>query len=168
MERIVATLFAMGVIGTTGSAFAEAPRGIQPPSSLRSLYQTLVRAADRDGDARVSRTELERLVERHVLARAAERFQRLDRDADGRVTRAEVPRMAAERFSRFDSNQDGAFTQRELARTVQSQAVRSCERLIGQIDIDRDGAFGVADLGSDAAPTVVVLELAMAEAGEVK
>lgn len=163
MERIVATLFAMSVIGTTGSAFAEAPRGIQPPSSLRSLYQNLVRAADRDGDARVSRFELEQLVERHVLARAAARFQRLDRDADGRVTRAEVPRMAAERFARFDANHDGAFTERELTRTVHSQAVRSCERLIGQIDLDRDGAFGVADLGGDVAPTVVVLELARAE-----
>lgn len=164
LERIVATLFAMSVIGTTGSAFAEAPRGIQAPSSLRSLYRNLVRAADRDGDARVSRAELERLVERHVLAQAAERFQRLDRNADGRVTRAEVPRMNAERFARFDSDHDGVFTERELAGTVRSQAVRSCERLIGQIDIDRDGAFSVADLGTDAAPTVVVLETAALEA----
>jgi len=154
----------MSVIGTAGSAFAEAPRGVQPPSSLRSLYKELVRAADRDGDARVSRPELEQLVERHVLARAAERFVRLDRNGDGRVSRVEVPSMAAERFTRFDFNHDGVFTEPELARTVRSQAVLSCERLIGQIDIDRDGAFSVADLGSDAAPTVVALQVAVVDA----
>jgi hypothetical protein len=168
LERIVATLFAMSVIGTTGSAFAEAPRGIQPPSSLRGLYRNLVRAADRDGDARVSRIELERLVEHHVLARAAERFERLDRNDDGRVTRAEVPHMANERFLRFDVNHDGGFTQRELTGTVRTQAVRSCERLIGQIDIDRDGAFSVADLGTEAEPTVVVLDAALVEVADAK
>jgi Ca2+-binding EF-hand superfamily protein len=169
LEKIVATLFAMSVIGTTGSAFAEAPRGIQPPNSLRSMYRNLVRAADRDGDARVSRGELEQLVERHVLARAATRFQRLDRNADGRVSRAEVPRMAAERFARFDANHDGAFTAQELSGTVRSQAVRSCDRLIGQIDTDRDGEFSVADLGTDAGPTVVVvLEPALVAAADVK
>lgn len=166
MERIVATLFAMSVIGTTGSAFAESPRGIEPPGSLRSLYKNLVRAADHDGDARVSRGELEQMVERHVLAKAAERFHRLDRNADGRVTHSEVPRMDAARFARFDANRDGSFTEKELAVTVRVQAVRSCERLIAQIDFDGDGAFSVADLGTDAAPRVVALEPALVEAAK--
>jgi len=164
LQKIVATLFAMSVIGTTGSAFAESPRTIQVPSSLRSLYQDLVRVADRDGDSRVSRTELEHFVERHVVARATERFQRLDRNRDGRVVRAEVPSMAADRFARFDANRDGVFTERELALTVSSQATRSCERLIGQIDIDRDGAFSVADLGTEAAPTVALDAILVADA----
>ncbi|HEY8944117.1 MAG TPA: hypothetical protein VIM73_07640 [Polyangiaceae bacterium] len=122
------------------------------PSLDQTLLQfervadALLELADTDRDARLSRSELEGLIQRHVLVKVRSRFARLDRNGDGRVTRVEVPTMDKARFARFDRNEDGAFTRAELAVVMQAQVGRRCAALLTRYDIDGDGVLTLADV----------------------
>jgi hypothetical protein len=173
VERVVGTLFALSLLGSAGGASAEPRKGSADGRSkgaerapLRgaerdeAAYRTFLQVADVDKDERVSATELEHAVQVRVLARVELRFKRLDRDGDGKVTHAEVPRMDAARFARFDSNADGSFTRAELAGAMTVQTTRHCQRLLGRLDFDGDGALSVADLDSGSEQRVARLDLA--------
>jgi Ca2+-binding EF-hand superfamily protein len=167
MERVVGTLFALTLIGSHGRASAEplpsrdrvhesrAKGATEPSKGLPGLEETLgqldrlssrlLELADSDGDARVTRTEFQNLVERHVGAKVRARFGKLDRDADGRVTRAEVPTMDGARFARFDLNRDGGFTAGELTTVLRVQVTRRCTAMLARYDVDGDGALSASD-----------------------
>jgi Ca2+-binding EF-hand superfamily protein len=113
---------------------------------LERVAGALLELADADRDARLSRGELEELLQRHVLVKVRSRFARLDRNGDGRVTRFEVPTMDKARFARFDRNVDGAFTRAELAVVMRAQVGRRCATLLARYDIDGDGVLTLADV----------------------
>ena len=122
-----------------------APQTGPRPLDDDAVYGELVAAADSDGNAHVSLSELASLVRRYVAKQVQARFHRLDRNGDGRVTRAEVPNMPAERFARFDADRDGAFTPVELERVAQEQAAARCRAVFARLDVDRDGALSASD-----------------------
>jgi Ca2+-binding EF-hand superfamily protein len=159
--RLIATAFTFGLCSISARGHAESRVATPPPSHAKSatdssdrIYEELVAAADADGNGSVSHAELASLVLRHVEKQAAERFQRLDRNADGRVTESEVPTMVPERFARFDSNRDGGFTLIELAKTLREQALQRCRAVFARLDVDKDEALSAADAGA-ARPTRV-------------
>ncbi len=116
------------------------------PADKQRLLGRLIRAADKDGDGKLTRDEFaaglkpetaKRLssenkpeaAEKGVgdRARAGARpdaaavFRRMDRNGDGSVTKDEVPEERRERFSRLltaaDANGDGALTSDEFAKS---------------------------------------------------
>jgi Ca2+-binding EF-hand superfamily protein len=167
-------LFALSLLSSAAGAAAEPKKGSADGRSkgaaeratLRgaerdeAAYRAFLDVADADKDERVSATELEEAVRVRVLARVELRFKRLDRNGDGKVGRAEVPRMDGARFARFDSNADGSFTRAELAGAMTVQTTRHCQRLLGRLDFDGDGALSVADLDSGSEQRVARLDLA--------
>jgi len=183
LERFVGTLFALTLFGFHGKAHAEnlpsrtkgeravhesrAKTVVKETTVLPGVEQTLrrleqipsklLRLADEDGDAHVSLTEFESLVQKHVLLQVRARFSRLDRNRDGRVTKTEVPRMDPRRFERFDANRDGAFTASELAVVMRGQVTRRCTSLLARYDADGDGFLTAADTVQSERPRVTQL-----------
>jgi Ca2+-binding EF-hand superfamily protein len=115
------------------------------PDEENRTYAELLRAADANGDSRVSAGELERFVLRGVQEQVTLRFRRLDRNADGKVALREVPTMAPDRFRRFDVNGDGGFTAAELSKILLEQAAARCRTALARLDHDGDGTLSAAD-----------------------
>jgi Ca2+-binding EF-hand superfamily protein len=167
-------LFALSLLSSAAGAAAEPRKGSADGRSKgaaerapagnaerdEAAYRVFLQVADADKDERVSATELEQAVQVRVLARVEVRFKRLDRDGNGKVTHAEVPRMDSARFARFDSNADGSFTRAELAGAMTVQTPQHCQRLLGRLDFDGDGALSVADLDVGGDQRVARLDLA--------
>lgn len=164
MERVAGTLIALSLVcfGARASADplparakAQLPaKGEDDDSALRALLTS----ADRDGDARVTLSELATLAKAEVLKQVAARFARLDRNHDGRVTHDEVPQMDQERFARFDRDRDGSFTLVELSDVLCAQATHRCQLLLARLDADQDGMLSELDLGPNPKTRVSKLE----------
>jgi len=91
----------------------------------------MFRAADADGDGRVTRAEF--------LAARAAGFDRLDRDGDGVVDRGGFTgRLVARRIAAMDADGDGAVTRAEFEAAPTPAFDRA--------DRDGDGAVDAAEL----------------------
>lgn len=148
-RRIAKGLLALGWLAATlvvPSGFAQATPTSAAPQATDPALVKLLDAADANRDARVSRWELQRFVQRQILLQVEKRVLGLDRNGDGRVTRVEVPGMPATRFARFDLDRDGGFTLWELSRVMRAQALGRCALLFAELDIDGDGMLSRADL----------------------
>ncbi|MGU3398150.1 EF-hand domain-containing protein [Brucellaceae bacterium D45D] len=74
-----------------------------------------LKAADTDGDGVLSRAEIEALVQKRIVQRAADRMERrLDINGDGKVTLAEVENQRKKEFAALDRNEDGKVDRKEL------------------------------------------------------
>ena len=126
---IIAVALAVSATAALAQPVPSAP-GREPAGPLRQV--------DRDGDGRISLSEMQ--------TRARERLARLDADRDGRVTlqereaarerlRAERERRRTERearrFARQDADRDGAISAAEVDAQVRARFAR--------LDADRDG-----------------------------
>jgi Ca2+-binding EF-hand superfamily protein len=116
MKAIRITLLAGALLATSGVAAAQ-PQGARGPA------------------AEVTRDQ--------ALARADQRFQRLDANRDGRVNAEELRQTAGQRmalrqqrrgerqgqlFDRLDSNRDGQLSREEFAQRLQLRAERRAQR----------------------------------------
>ncbi|WP_343314662.1 calcium-binding protein [Brucella sp. BE17] len=74
-----------------------------------------LKAADTDGDGVLSRAEIEALVQKRIVQRAADRLERrLDINGDGKVTLAEVENQRKKEFAALDRNEDGKIDRTEM------------------------------------------------------
>lgn len=72
------------------------------------------RQADKDGDGRVTKTELATYFELLADRRATQIFVRFDTDKDGVISRAERSAMNRARFKQLDADGDGRVTKAEV------------------------------------------------------
>ena len=74
-----------------------------------------LKAADTDGDGVLSRAEIEALVQKRIVSRAADRMERrLDINGDGKVTLAEIENQRKKEFAALDRNDDGQINRKEM------------------------------------------------------
>ncbi|MDX1947473.1 MAG: EF-hand domain-containing protein [Pirellulaceae bacterium] len=142
-------LSAIAVAGLTGAAFGaegddlftklDANKdGFVGPDEVgadqKSLFERLLRNADKDGDKKLSKDEFAAGLKggeepRQPLPGAGgpgrpggaqfnpgEIFDRFDANKDGKISKDEAPDRMKENFDRLDSNSDGGVTQEELRR----------------------------------------------------
>lgn len=90
------TCMALGTLFGAGLAIATepAPAPRAAPSFL-GKFQDQLRAADRDGDGKLSKAE----AEAARMERVVESFDRLDSDRDGRLAPAEIRRLVRSRIT---------------------------------------------------------------------
>lgn len=80
-----------------------------PAASEKSREAKRFARYDRDGDAKVTRTE--------YLASRVKAFERLDTDGDGKLGFEEWARRTTDRFATADNDRSGALDAREFATT---------------------------------------------------
>jgi Ca2+-binding EF-hand superfamily protein len=152
--------FVLALVGLSaalchGRAHAESPRRVAKSSPTPEVgrsgvhpkpdVDTLLRAADSNGDGQVTGRELEAFVLPHVEKQVQSRFQRLDRNHDGVIVPAEVPTMDRARFARFDLNGDQELVSSELGQVIRSQVLARCRAVFARMDRDRDGAITASE-----------------------
>jgi EF hand len=86
---------ALGTLLGAGLAIATEQVPAQPVPSYLSKYQDQLRAADADGDGRLSKTE----AARARMHRIVESFDQLDGNRDGLLTPAEIRMLLRSRIS---------------------------------------------------------------------
>ena len=84
-----------------------------------------LKAADTDGDGVLSRAEIEALVQKRIVSRAADRMERrLDVNGDGKVTLAEIENQRKKEFAALDRNDDGKIDRSEMRAAKMSHHAR--------------------------------------------
>ena len=150
-----------------GQPPAPNPNAPAPATIVAEPVAMMIAAFDADGDARVSRAELQAGVERSFRSAAKDQpsigylafadwaaqwlgdrsalpspFE-VDRDSDNRITVAELQQRFAMIFARLDGNKDGVLTRAELL-TIRSGRVGGAEAPGGR----RTGRRGPAPEGN--------------------
>lgn len=125
----------------------------QPPFT----FVALLRLADRDGDDRLSRTEIDSFLDMQekfffrstyltVVDRGESLFEALDADHDGRLGEREL-RMAWKRLEPFDREQAGRITRAQVPR--QFQLIVSHGQPRGSIPVPNGGGYADVPLFRD-------------------
>jgi Ca2+-binding EF-hand superfamily protein len=142
MKVIKITLLAGALLAGTGVASAQ-PQGARGPA------------------AEVTRDQ--------ALARADQRFQRMDANRDGRVTAEELRQVVQARmarreerggqrqdqlFERLDTNRDGQLSREEFAQRRALRGERRAARGMGGMDGPRGGRMAMRLLGEDGVLTM--------------
>lgn len=151
---ILATVAAVFALGATAPSYAA-----EKQNKLEKRIHRLVKRADQNGDARVSKSELAAAVQ---LA-----FQTVDTDNDGglsadeianqrkalkaqrkevRVTKVSaqrairLPKSIGKHFDKLDANNDGVLSEGEISRVA--------SRMFKRGDKNNDGYISAADIGA--------------------
>lgn len=73
-------------------------------------------------------------------------FSKADTDANGKVTAAEITPRAEKRFDRVDADRNGAVSAAELNDALQKALERRRDRILADLDTNKDGAISRAEL----------------------
>ncbi|HVY60606.1 MAG TPA: EF-hand domain-containing protein, partial [Planctomycetota bacterium] len=122
--------------------------------------EQILRAADRDGDGRVSRDEFfQEAYEKFLKTGAAKNNKRLDKDGDGQVSLAEfldgpAGNVPKDRFKKYDKDGSGFLERAELeglSADMGREARKRLPEFLARYDDDYDGKVQRSEFpGSDA------------------
>ena len=80
------------------------------------------------------------------LPKAQKSFERIDTNRDGKINLAEFTPVAEKRFLRLDVNKDNAVSTAEIDASLQAALERRRNRILANLDADRNGSVSRAEL----------------------
>lgn len=94
MQYVLLSMFIGALLGG-GMAVAQSPSEPPNPARYASKFSEQFKAADKDGDGALTRSE----AQAANLGRVVEHFDRIDANKDGKVTREEIRTLLRTRVS---------------------------------------------------------------------
>ena len=82
------------------------------------------------------------------LPKAQKSFDRIDLNKDGKINLAEFTPVAEKRFLGIDVNKDNAVSTAEIDASLQAALERRRNRILANLDADRNGSISRAELDS--------------------
>lgn len=80
------------------------------------------------------------------LPKAQKTFERIDLNRDGKISVAEFTPVAEKRFLGIDVNKDNAVSTAEIDASLQAALERRRNRILANLDADRNGSISRAEL----------------------
>lgn len=80
------------------------------------------------------------------LPKAQKTFERIDLNRDGKISLAEFTPVAEKRFLGIDVNKDNAVSTAEIDASLQAALERRRNRILANLDADRNGSISRAEL----------------------
>ncbi len=75
-------------------------------------------------------------------------FKRADKDRNKQVTKREADLLATRDFLRLDHNRDGTATVEEIDQRLMERVIRSRERLLKRLDVNRDRTISMSEIAA--------------------
>ena len=129
--KFTASILALAAIASFGALAQQAPINPATAHAAKVALIERLKAADKDGDGRISREEAA------ALPHLAKNFDRLDTNKDGFISRDELQAARKHRqaamFKKIDTDGDGRISRQEAA----SRPMLS--KHFDQIDTNKDG-----------------------------